>query len=82
MDNHAEEQKKEIKKSLHALEFECLREKNMTAKHLEKLNEDLMRVNFRKERMDFVTDMLREFDILDPSALDTIFEYKSEDAKE
>lgn len=54
----------------------------MTAKHLEKLNEDLMRVNFRKERMDFVTDMLREFDILDPQALDTIFEYKSEDAKE
>ena len=32
--------------------------------------------------MDFVTDMLREFDNLDPSALDTIFEYKSEDAKE
>jgi len=67
---------------LFALESDCLREKSLTSKHLEKLDEDLMRVNFRKERMDFVTNLLREFDDLDPSALDTIFEYKSEDLKE
>jgi hypothetical protein len=48
---------------------------------LEKLNEDLLRVNFRKERNDFVTDLLIEFDDLDPPALDTIFEYKAEDVK-
>lgn len=54
----------------------------MTAKHIKKMEEDLQRVNFRKDRMDYVTELLREFDDLDPSALDTIFEYKSGDAKE
>ena len=58
-----------------------MREKNLTDKHLVKLNEDLLRVNFRKDRMDFVTDLLTEFNDLDPSALDTIFEYKAEDVK-
>lgn len=43
---------------------------------------DLARLTFKKERMDFVSDMIKEFDNLDPSALDTIFEYKSEDAKQ
>ena len=32
--------------------------------------------------MDFVTDLLTEFNDLDPSALDTIFEYKAEDVKQ
>lgn len=59
-----------------------MREKNLTEKHIEKLNEDLERVNFRKDRMDFVTGLLNEFNDLDPSALDTIFEYKAEDVKQ
>lgn len=31
--------------------------------------------------MDFVAELLNEFNDLDPSALDTIFEYKADDLK-
>ena len=54
----------------------------MTMKDFTKLTDDLERVNFRKRRMEFVTQTLQEFDNMDPSALDIIFEYQSEDLKE
>lgn len=64
------------------MENECEREKKITEKDFQKFENDLERVNFRKRRMDFVTQMLQEFDNLDPSALDIIFEYQSEDVKD
>ena len=51
-------------------------------KDFEKLEDDLERVNFRKKRLEFVTELLQEFDNLDPSALDIIFEYKVDDVVE
>lgn len=51
-------------------------------KQVSKLELELSRMEFRKERQEFVSDMIKEFDNLDPSALDTIFEYKSEDQKQ
>jgi hypothetical protein len=71
-----------MKRRLYELENDCEREKKITLKDLSKLDDDLERVNFRKRRMEFVTQMLQEFDNLDPSALDIIFEYQSEDVKD
>ena len=42
---------------------------------------DLERIDYKHDRNNFILEILKEFDNLDPSALDTIFEYKSEDAK-
>ncbi len=75
LDNHHLELNKLIKKKLFELELQCEREKKQTQKDFESLDDALERVNFRKRRMDFVTQILQEFDNLDPSALDIIFEY-------
>ena len=34
------------------------------------------RVKYRQKKMDFVTNILSEFDNLDPAALVTVFQYK------
>jgi len=41
-----------------------------------KLQDDVERCNFRQKRFKFVTDTLQEFDNLDASALDIIYNYK------
>jgi len=58
-----------------------MREREWTEKSIQKFSADLQRVNFRNDRMEFVTGLLNEFNELDPPALDTIFEYKAEDEK-
>ncbi len=47
-----------MKRRLYELENECEREKKITEKDFQKLDDDLERVNFRKRRMEFVTQML------------------------
>ena len=41
-----------------------------------KLDDDVKRGNFRQKRLKFVTDTLQEFDNLDASSLDIIYNYK------
>lgn len=47
-----------IKRKLVDLENECEKEKKMTEKDFLKFDDDLERVNFRKRRMEFVTQTL------------------------
>ena len=49
---------------------------------ISKYDEDLERVRFRQKRFDFVTKTLQEFDNLEPSSLDIIFEHKMNEIKE
>lgn len=65
-----------------AVQSECLSETQKTREDIDKLEDNKLRVDFRKTRMDYVTSLLNEFNSLDPSALDTIFEYKQSDEKE
>ena len=46
------------------------------------LKDNIERADFRKRRMDFITNTLEEFNDFDPSALDIIYEYQFEDSKD
>ena len=50
-----------------------------TKKAVKKLRNALDEEQFYSERQEFVTTTLQEFDNLDPSSLDVIFEYKADD---
>lgn len=82
MDKSGTEIKKKIKDDLHELQDKCLRENKLTMKSLDKFEQALKRMDFKMERGEFVMETLKEFDNLDPLALDTVFEYKAEDLKQ
>ena len=50
-----------------------------TKRAVKKLRNALDEEQFYSVRQDFVTTTLQEFDNLDPSSLDVIFEYKADD---
>ena len=50
-----------------------------TKRAVKKLRNALDEEQFYSERQEFVTTTLQEFDNLDPSSLDVIFEYKADD---
>ena len=50
-----------------------------TKRAVKNLRNALDEEQFYSERQEFVTTTLQEFDNLDPSSLDVIFEYKADD---
>lgn len=71
--------KKEVRKSIANLSSKCEKAHSQTNRTLKKLKSQLDEEVFIQERLDFVTTTLQEFDNLDPSSLDVIFEYKADD---
>ena len=51
----------------------------MTRQVIKKLQSSLDDEDFYKDRQEFVTTTLQEFDNLNPGSLDVIFEYKCDD---
>ena len=71
--------KKSVRKSIANLNEKCEQVRTSTKSTLKKLRDQLEIEEFNEERSEFVTTTLQEFDNLDPSSLDVIFEYKAED---
>ena len=73
------ERKKQIRKSIASLNAKCEEASRQTKRTLRKLDDSLIKEEFYQERQEFVSTTLQEFDNLDPSSLDVIFEYKCDD---
>ena len=71
--------KKDVRKGITNLNSKCEKSHQQTKRTLKKLSEQLEEEVFIAERNEFVTTTLQEFDNLDPSSLDVIFEYKADD---
>ena len=71
--------KKELRKSINYLKDKCEKAQIETKVALRKLKNQLDEEAFFADRQEFVSSTLQEFDNLDPSSLDIIFEYKADD---
>ena len=71
--------KKELRASINDLNIKCEKAQLQTKVTLKNLKNQLDEEAYFADRQEFVASTLQEFDNLDPSSLDIIFEYKADD---